>query len=64
MPTVMAEVIGKAEIAEVQEKGQFQDSRLLRAILDRPGGSLTQWAIDCGWLFRQSRVRKRHPAKR
>jgi AAA domain len=49
MPTVMAEVIGEAEITEVEERGQFQEDRLLRAMFDRPGGSLSQWAIDCGW---------------
>ena len=49
MPTVMAQAISEAEIEEVEERAEFQDNRLLRAMLDRPNGSIADWAFYCGW---------------
>jgi hypothetical protein len=49
--TVMAEVIGDDEIAEVEQKGEFQDNCILRAMLDRPNGSWAEWAAYCGWYL-------------
>jgi hypothetical protein len=51
LPTVMAEVIGEDEIAEVEQKGELQEERLLKAIQDRPDGSMAEWATDCSWHF-------------
>jgi hypothetical protein len=50
MPTVMAEVATDAQVIETEEKAKFQETRLLTAMLNRPNGSLTEWAEDCGWM--------------
>jgi AAA domain len=51
IPTVMAEVASDEAIEEAEEKAAFQDKRLLVAMSDRPGGSIAQWAQDCGWTL-------------
>jgi hypothetical protein len=63
LPTVMAEVIGEAEISEVEQKSQFQDSRMLRAILDQPEGSIADWARNCGWLYSAKPGEQQQPNK-
>jgi hypothetical protein len=63
MPTVMAEVIGETEIAEIEQKSEFQDARLLRAILERPDGSIADWARHCGWLYSAKPGEQQQPNK-
>ncbi len=52
LPTVMAEIVTDQETVEAEEKATFQEDRMLAAMLNRPNGSLAQWATDCRW-FRQ-----------
>jgi hypothetical protein len=51
LPTVMAEIVTDAEIAEVEEKSSFQETRLMRSMLDKPDASLAEWARACGWML-------------
>ena len=52
LPTVMARIVTDQETVEAEEKATFQEDRMLAAMLNRPNGSLAQWASDCRW-FRQ-----------
>jgi hypothetical protein len=63
MPTVMAEVLGETDLLEVEQKAKFQEERVLRAILDRPDGSIADWAKDCGWLYSAKSGEKQMPNK-
>ena len=51
LPTVMAEIVTDADIAEAEEKSSFQENRLMRAMLANPDGSLADWAQACGWTL-------------
>jgi hypothetical protein len=50
LPTVLAEVICEADIAKAENKAETQENRLLAAMLDKPKGSIADWANHCGWL--------------
>jgi hypothetical protein len=52
LPTVMAEIVTDADVADAEEKTKFQENRLLAAMLAKPDGSLAQWAQDCGWMIK------------
>jgi hypothetical protein len=51
LPTVMAQVVTEAEIAEAEQKSALQEDRLIRAMFDKPEGSLSEWAQACGWML-------------
>jgi hypothetical protein len=52
LPTVMAEVITEAQVAENEEKAVWQENRLLAAMIAVPHGSLADWAKHCGWTLK------------
>jgi AAA domain len=51
MPTVMAEVVTTAQAEAVEKASLGQEDRLLQAMLSRLNGSLSEWAVDCGWFL-------------
>ncbi|MPZ39843.1 MAG: AAA family ATPase [Rhizobiales bacterium] len=61
LPTVVAQVVTDAEAAEAEAKGLFQEDKILLAIMDRPNGSLAEWASDCGWFLHGDRSRPNKP---
>jgi hypothetical protein len=50
MPTVAAEVITDAEVNDIEETNKQQEDRLLAAMVANSRGSLSEWAIECGWF--------------
>jgi hypothetical protein len=52
LPTVMAEIVTDADIAEAEAKALFQDNRLLAVIREHPEGSIAEWAANCGWTLK------------
>jgi hypothetical protein len=51
-PTVMAQLVTEADIAESETKTRIQEDRLLRAINANPKASITALAAACGWMFK------------
>jgi hypothetical protein len=50
MPAVMAEVITDADVNAIEETNKQQENKLLAAMVGNPRGSLSEWAIECGWF--------------
>jgi hypothetical protein len=63
MPTVMAEVLTEAAVADDEERTWLQNSKLLRAIANRPDGSIAEWAEDCVWFHTADRDEPPKPYK-
>jgi hypothetical protein len=51
LPTVMAEIVTDADLAEVEQKSTFQENRLMKAMFDKPDASLAEWAQACEWAI-------------
>jgi hypothetical protein len=50
MPTVAAEVITDIEVDTIEATNKRQEDRLLAAMVGNQHGSLSEWAIECGWF--------------
>jgi hypothetical protein len=50
LPTVMAKIVTDEEAAENENTAIFQENVLLKAMVDKPHGSLSDWAAHCGWM--------------
>jgi hypothetical protein len=50
MPTVAADVITDAEVNDIEVTNKRQEDQLLAAMVGSPHGSLSEWAIECGWF--------------
>ena len=48
LPTVVAQVVGEAKTTAAGAISE--DEQLLAAMLNRPEGTLEEWAADCGWF--------------
>jgi hypothetical protein len=51
LPTVLATYMSSAEAEAVEAGVMRQRDQLLVAMLDNPGGSLSDWATSCGWMI-------------
>ncbi len=57
-PTVMAEIATEEQLAEAEEKAEYQDDRMLKALAASPGSSIANLAKACGWILSDSKPNK------
>ena len=52
IPTVMAQPVTDEEEAETETTSIFQENVMLKAMVEKPEGSLMDWAGHCGWMLK------------
>ena len=58
IPTVVSRAVTGEETQEAEHVAISQEDYILTAMLNRPHGTLEEWAADCGWHFQDGGANK------